>query len=142
MQHDSTDPDVGGRRPYGRGLAGAAGLLGVAAIAWAGSGFAGGIGAVPRGDDALVAGATVLYGLVLLGAAWAGRGGRDVLVLGTLLGVGAAVFVAGPLGAGLVAPVSWAVLVATLSLVVGLPAVLLAIIESSVRAGPSPSAGV
>lgn len=132
---------MGGRRPYGRSLAGAAGLLGVAALAWAGSGFAGGVGAVPQGDDALVAGATVLYGLVLLGAAWAGRGGRDVLVLGTLLGLGAALLVAGPLGAGLLVPVTWAVLVATVSLVVGLPAVLLAIIESIVRARQSKAAG-
>ncbi len=128
------DEQLGSRR-LRRGLALLAGGLGFGILAWAGSGIAGGAGAAAAGNDALVAGAAVCYGLVLLGAGWIGRGGRDLLVLGTLLGLGTALLVAGPLGLGLVGPVNWGVVVATVSLVVGLPAVLLLVVETSAPGG-------
>ena len=113
------------RRLERRGVAALAGLFGVVTVAGGSYGVAATAGVLPGGARALVAGPTLLYGLVLLGAAWSGRSGHGLFVLTTLLGLGVALVVSGPLGVSVLDPVRWGVLVGTLSVVVGVPSILL-----------------
>ncbi len=81
---------------------------------------------------AFVPGPQFLFGVVLLVSGWVGRSAEGVSILATLVVLGMLIVVTGPAAPASLGVVRWSVLATTVLLCVGIPGLVMVLLEASV----------